>query len=393
MMTRYISAGLVALILAGPGWAEVGTQRGKTQQQKVASPQSLARYARSWGLAAEQLAWANGLSPEAETGGKVTLPARILPANPPADGVVVNLAERGMYAFRGGEFQGFFPLAIGRGDKVEFRTPTGTYKMVDRQKNPPWISPKTPWTKAMKKEKIKGDDKSNPLGEYWFGFDHPKGGYGFHENTQPETTGDKVSHGCMRLYPEHAKKLYYGKLLMPGDSVRIEDRPIVLGKQADGTLSVAVFPNAYGKADLQAKLTKELKKEGLLGMVSPDRIKALVAKRNGVPQPLLGKAVSLSIDGKPAQLGTPAVRREGSLMVPVALAREVGCDVAYDGKTGLITVSKDGKSKPFALDAKAKGPQAFRWGDQTMVAARPMLDAMDIDYAWNAKANKLEVQR
>ena len=40
-----------------------------------------------------------------------------------------------------------------------------------------------------------------------FGFDHPKGGYGFHENTQPETTGDKVSHGCMRLYPEHAKKL------------------------------------------------------------------------------------------------------------------------------------------------------------------------------------------
>ncbi|MDG7288932.1 L,D-transpeptidase, partial [Streptococcus pneumoniae] len=85
------------------------------------------------------------------------------------DGAVVNLAERGVYLFRGGDYQGFFPLAIGRGDNLNYRTPTGTYKMVDRVKDPTWVAPDSPWAKAMDKEKIEGGSKDNPLGGYWFG--------------------------------------------------------------------------------------------------------------------------------------------------------------------------------------------------------------------------------
>lgn len=384
---------LASILLLGPVAADtLGALRGATRQETLNHPQSVASYARSWGLAAEQIAWANGLSVEGKTGKKVTLPARILPADPPSDGAVVNLAERGVYVFDGGEYQGFFPIAIGRGDKAAYRTPTGSFKINDRQKNPTWVSPGSSWAKAMKSERISGDDADNPLGEYWFGFDHPKGGYGFHENTAPATTGDKVSHGCMRLYPEHAKKLYEKKLLVSGDTVRIENRPVVLGKGADGAVYVSLFPSAYGKVDLRAKLSQELEKEGLLDMVPAERLEALAAGPKGVPQPLLGKPVSLVVDGQPVKTETPAVRREGSVIVPVNLARELGCQVAYDGKAGLITVSKDGESQLFALEPEAGTPRAYRWGDQSMVPARTLFEALNIDFIWNAREGTLEVE-
>ena len=392
MTLRYPLACLAAISLAGPTSADIGTLQGTSRQETLPAARSVASYARSWGLAAEQLAWANGLSTEGKTGPKVTLPARILPANPPKNGAVVNLAERGMYLFREGKYRGFFPLAIGREDKAAFHTPTGTFTIVDRQKNPTWVAPKSNWAKALKKEKIAGNDDNNPLGEYWFGFDHPKGGYGFHENLAPETTGDKVSHGCMRLYPEHAKKIFNDKLLVGGDTVRIENRPVVLGKDKSGEIYASVFPATYeAKADLAANLTKALKKEGLLGLLPPDRLKQMAGNRTGVPRSVLGKSVGLMIDGQPSEGKTPALRRDGSVLVPVSLARELDCQVAYDAKTGLIKISKDGKSKTFTLDSKATGPRAFRWGDQTMVAARSLLDGLDIPFIYNGKERQLEI--
>ena len=380
------------MIASLPAAADLGTLRGATRQESAGEGRSLAKYARSWGLAAEHLAWANGLSPEASTGAKVKLPARILPANPPQDGAVVNLAERGMYLFRGGEYQGFFPLAIGRGDKASYRTPTGTFKIVDRQKNPTWIAPDSGWAKALKKEKIKGGDKDNPLGEYWFGFDHPEGGYGFHENEAPATTGDKVSHGCLRLYPEHAKKIFDQKLLIPGDTVRIEHQPVVLGKSKSGEVFVSVFPAAYGKVDLQANLAQELDKEGLTDLVPQAQLKTL-ASATGLPQRVLGKPIGLIVDGKPAEVETPALKRAGQVIVPTALARELGCQVKYDPKLG-ITVSKDGKTETFALGGKAKDgePRAFRWGDTTMVPVRALLQSLDISFVWDAKDAQLEIE-
>jgi hypothetical protein len=353
----------------------------------------MVKYARGWGLAAEQLAWANGASPESQLkkGEKVTLPARILPANPPADGAVVNLAERGMYVFKGGEYKGFFPLAIGRGDNAGYRTPTGTYKIHSREKNPDWVAPKSDWAKAMKKEKLKGDDAKNPLGEYWFGFDHPDPGYGFHANTDPATTGAKVSHGCMRLYPEQAAKIFKQGWLAEGDTVRIEHRSVVLGRDSTGQIQVALFPAAYGKGDLKAGLAAQLKKEGLTDLVPTEAMKGLIKDADGLPKPLLGKPVTVLLDGKPPTAKTSAARRSGTLLVPVAVARELDCKVAYHAETGQIVVSREGKSQTYSLKDKGGPARAFRNGDQVMVPARSLLTSLGIPFAWDAKENQLEI--
>jgi hypothetical protein len=86
MNLRYTLACLAAISLASPAWADLGTLRGASRQEQLPAARSVAGYARSWGLAAEQLAWANGLSTEGLTGLKVTLPARILPADPHFEG-------------------------------------------------------------------------------------------------------------------------------------------------------------------------------------------------------------------------------------------------------------------------------------------------------------------
>jgi hypothetical protein len=143
--------------------------------------------------------------------------------------------------------------------------------------------------------------------------------------------------------------------------------------------------------DLKAKLAKELEREGLAEMVPQARLKSL-ASATGIPQMILGKPITLIVDGEPAQLETPVLKRAGQVVVPTALARELGCRVEYDPKLG-ITVSKNGKSETFTLGGndKSEQPRAFRWGDQTMVPARSLLTGLDIPFAWNAKQGQLEI--
>ena len=388
-----VATALVAAALFGTAQAEPGTLSGANRQQKIAKGQSLATFARSWGLAAEQVGWANGLPMDGrlEKGSKATLPARILPPNPPADGAVVNLAERGMYVFKGGRYKGFFPLAIGRGDNAGYRTPTGSYKITSRVKNPDWVAPDSTWAKAAKKETIKGNDAKNPLGEYWFGISHPDPGYGIHANVEPDTTGDKVSHGCMRLYPEHAAKIFKQGWLTEGDTVRIEHRSALLGKDSKGQLYLALFPAAYGKVDAKTRLAALLKKEGLADLFPEPSLQALASSQSGIPRPLFGQRVGLTIDGKPAAGKTLTARRAGSLLVSASLARELGGEVAYHADTGQIMVSKDGKSKAYSLKTVAGTPRAFRYGNQVMVPARTMLGALGVPFSWDAKKNQLEI--
>src|SRR5947208_9739993 len=46
----------------------------------------------------------------------------------------------------------------------------------------------------------------NPLGKYWIQLSAP--GYGLHGTNAPASIGKYVSHGCMRLLPEHVELLY-----------------------------------------------------------------------------------------------------------------------------------------------------------------------------------------
>ncbi|MEQ9561088.1 MAG: L,D-transpeptidase family protein, partial [Woeseiaceae bacterium] len=71
----------------------------------------------------------------------------------------------------------------------------------------------------------------NPLGRHVLKLDMP--GYLLHGTNQPYGVGMRVSHGCVRLYPENIELLY--SLVGIGEQVRIINEPYLAGWQ-DGQL-------------------------------------------------------------------------------------------------------------------------------------------------------------
>ncbi|MDO8729915.1 MAG: L,D-transpeptidase family protein, partial [Candidatus Omnitrophota bacterium] len=84
-------------------------------------------------------------------------------------------------------------------------TPTGTYKIINRMVDPVW------------KGIVAPGDPENPLGTRWLGFDLPQ--YGIHGTNEPETIGQPVTKGCVRLVNSDVEELY--TLLPEGTAVTI----------------------------------------------------------------------------------------------------------------------------------------------------------------------------
>lgn len=94
-------------------------------------------------------------------------------------------------------------------------TPTGVWKVINHLENPDWIDPEG--------KRWHANDPNNPLGEFWIGLDGIEGeavgrtGFGIHGTIEPETIGQDVSLGCVRLVADDIALLY--KLLVPGESI------------------------------------------------------------------------------------------------------------------------------------------------------------------------------
>ncbi len=219
---------------------------GRNFVYTVQSGESIFTVAKKFGLAVDHVAFANGFPPtavEIDPGTVLIIPKqRILPANPPANGIVLNLPERGLYFFRNGAFDRFVPVSIG--DEKGFPTPTGQFHIIERIKNPTWYPPA--WAKERGPV---GPGPNNPLGNHWIGLSLPR--TGIHGTNQPLNVGNSVTHGCIRAYPDAVAQLF--SEVKVGWPVRIEYETVKLGRDPEGRLKVVTFPDVYGKqSPLQA---------------------------------------------------------------------------------------------------------------------------------------------
>lgn len=90
-------------------------------------------------------------------------------------------------------------------------TPVGTFKVVNKIVDPPWY--KEPGVA------IPAGDPKNVLGSRWMGISKPS--YGIHGTTQPESIGQSVTEGCVRMRNSEVEELY---ILVPvGTEVVITD--------------------------------------------------------------------------------------------------------------------------------------------------------------------------
>ena len=183
-----------------------------------------------------------------EVGTTVRLPLEFVLPDAPREGIVINLAERRLYYFPpGSDTVVTYPVGIGRD---AFPTPLGTTRITAHIPNPSW----TPTPSIRAEHLARGEvlpsivppGPDNPLGSFALLLELP--GYLIHGTPKPAGVGQRVSHGCIRLYDDDVLAL--AERTPNGTVVRIVDQPFKVGAR-DGML-YAEFHRASGGGSLTA---------------------------------------------------------------------------------------------------------------------------------------------
>lgn len=218
---------------------------GEVQVTRVQGEDTLSDIARRFNLGYEEIVRANpGVDPWLPGEGReIVLPTRFVLPNAPREGLVINLAQLRVYYFpkrAEGELQTVITHPIGIG-KVGWSTPEGTTKVTAKAKNPTWYPPAS----VRKEHREAGDPlpavvppgPDNPLGAHMLKLGWPS--YLIHGTNKPYGVGMRVSHGCIRFYPEDIAQLYDEVPI--GTKVTVVNQPFVFGWHED-ELYVQAFP-------------------------------------------------------------------------------------------------------------------------------------------------------
>lgn len=218
----------------------------------------------------------------------LTLPtAHVLPGDR-REGVVINLPEQRLYNFLpDGAHVQTFPVGIGR---AQCETPTGDTKIEKKRVSPTWLPPADVRAERpdLPKAVLPGPD--NPLGDYALNLDWQ--GYIIHGTNRPFGIGRRVSHGCIRLYPEDIRSLFAE--VSEGTPVTIIDQPVKFGWKGKD-LYLEIHPDQEQADHLEAsgrfKATEIPNLELLITIAAGEEaprldwqvIRAAAQERRGVP--------------------------------------------------------------------------------------------------------------
>jgi len=224
-----------AFSLGAPGQSVVG----EPEIVFATDADTLSDLARTYGLGYDEIIAANpGVDPWLPGAGTpVMLPTQYVLPDTRHRGVILNIATKRLFYFpevEEGELQQVltYPIGIGR---VGWETPLGATTVVAKAKDPSW------WVPASVRREhaemgnplpsVVPPGPDNPLGHRVLKLDMP--GYLIHGTNSPYGVGMRVSHGCVRLYPENIEFLY--ELVAVGEVVTIINEPYQFG-QRDGML-------------------------------------------------------------------------------------------------------------------------------------------------------------
>lgn len=279
---------------------------GELRQTRARANDDLIQIARDFSVGQDEIVMAN---PNVDRwlpgeGQPVLLPRRFILPDAPRSGIVVNVPEMRMYYFIGGP-KGpnviSYPISIGR---MDWRSPLGVTKVASKVKDPAWRPPET-----IKREHAADGDilpdvvppgPNNPLGRYAMRLGVP--GYLIHGTGEDKAfgIGMRVTHGCIRMYPEDVEKLF--PLVNVGTSVNLVNQPIKLGWVGD---------------TLYIEISQPLDEDSLTSQQLYEQAKALIAKKTAGRAFTLNEAALRAAVEKPT--GIPVVISGGPHSVTAML--------------------------------------------------------------------------
>ena len=383
---------LVVLLLlveaTAQSWAPAEQSRlvGEDMSVSVSGGQSLYDLARARGYALEHLAEANGMpvSLAAVQRDKVLVPSRrILPMDAPANGIVVNLPERGFYVFREDEQPGFFPIAIG--EPGRFQTPTGNYSIVEKVVDPQWIAPE--WA-GLGEDNVIPAGPDNPLGDRWIGL--TSSGLGMHSTNNPSSIGSATSHGCMRMYPEIARAVF--ERVKVGWPVRIEYETSRVTLEKDGIYAVC-FPDPYSAVDRETQLKEKFQELDLDGFYSLIDADGLLKKKSGVCM----RVVDLEPRARVGSESSPAARVGGKVYLDGSALEKLGVRQDFQLAEKKVKLILDQRSAELSLrfgpTVDLSQGEVFLSRGTAWYPAKEVLKALSVGYKWDGASKELVLER
>jgi L,D-transpeptidase ErfK/SrfK len=210
-------------------------------------------------------------------GTRIVIPTSwIIPRAAAPDTLVVNLSEMRLYLF---PLEPGVPLSFPIGVAVEpGATPLGTMKVIAKTVNPTWYPTRSIRAEDPDLPAAVPPGPENPLGSHALRLSRPT--FLIHGTNKPLGIGRKVTHGCVRLYPEDIQHLY--RLVPVGARVTFVREPVKVGLRR-GRVYVEAHEDDEARVDAPAEARRLLVSRGLLERVDQQKLGVALRNRTGVP--------------------------------------------------------------------------------------------------------------
>jgi lipoprotein-anchoring transpeptidase ErfK/SrfK len=108
--------------------------------------------------------------------------------------ITIDKAHFKLRLFKGLKFRKSYGVAVGQ---PAYPTPSGRFAIQNKQVNPVWSVPNSPWAGELQGTTVDGGSAANPLKARWMGIAN---GVGIHGTGEDYSIGTPASHGCIRMH-------------------------------------------------------------------------------------------------------------------------------------------------------------------------------------------------
>ncbi|MDD2336039.1 MAG: L,D-transpeptidase family protein [Geobacteraceae bacterium] len=252
---------------------------GTMKSYVIKESDSLIELARKYDLGYNEIADANvKMDPFIpDLGATVRVPTFwVLPNHPREREIIINLSELRLYYYPYQDAKFVFTFPIGIGDEGS-ETPLGTFTIIEKRVNPVWYVPKSIQEERPGFPAQVAPGPDNPLGTHALRLSI--GSVLIHGTNKPWGTGRRVSHGCIRLYPEDIPELY--QLVPKGTRVVILRQPVKLGLK-NGRIYLEVHRGE--DVDYYQEAMKLIMVRNLLSRVDKVKLSRVLRQKTGIPE-------------------------------------------------------------------------------------------------------------
>lgn len=284
---KVLFVALVLLASHGSLWADMII--GGEEVYVVKKGDTLRLISSKLGVGENAIVRGNGIDPKAplRIGQQIRVNTKRIPPKTTHDGIIINIPDRTLYFFHNGSVKAF-PVGLGMPywrELTLWRTPTGPFRIVRKEKGPTWYVPGSlQWKMELEGKEVKkvvppGPD--NPLGRFAVVTSIP--GILIHETIMPTSVYRFASHGCVRVLPQHMEELFEEIAInTPGEIVYI---PVKIALSDNNQVFLEVHRDIYGKVkNLQEEVRRLAQERGVSERVDWEKADRIVREKSGTAE-------------------------------------------------------------------------------------------------------------